>query len=256
MSDEVDLFRYHDLTHRLAVHSLAGGAHLRGDVEDLQIVGGAPALADGEREHARLTGAVLLAGPRTSAADRLAPALGLVLQCGGTLVVTSHRLILLALRGATQLGQIGTGEVHTFVLPWDLVDRISMPTQRSLTHRIAGGRPIALFSAAVLIHLSLTPSKQAEVGQRIRTVSEDDVLRILCAAAARHRMTVSPPEDHDRLQRIVDGNYRYRDGEKVAELTPDGGGPLPSHLTGRLVMADGLTGARREAATLLLLQDD
>ena len=235
-ADLVDLSRYHDLTQRLAAYSIDGGEFLRGDREDVQVEDAEPVLADGEREVARVVGAFKLVGSRTTKSDS-EPSVGLVMDGLATLVITSHRILAMAIKGgATQLGPLDGSEVHTFALPWDLVDLISMPARKSFTDRIAGARTITIFSSLVFVHLSLTPSKHAEIDGRAQPVTDDAVMDLLTRAAANHRLTVSPAEDHPRLRRLLEGHYNIEDNEKHAEITADQRETdLPSHLIGRVV---------------------
>jgi hypothetical protein len=250
----VDLFRYHDLTERLSAFAVDGGAYLRGDREDVQVVDAEPLMRADEREVARLAGMLQLIGSRTNSESPTVATVGLVLEAAGTVVVTTQRLIVMAVRGMTQLGATGSAEVHMFAFPWDLLDSISMPVRKSFTDRVAGARTIELFSALVFMQLRLTPANQAQIGDRVERIDDDAAFRILTQAAVRHRMKVSPPEDQERLQRLLDKAYRVIEGELTAEITPDDrGSGVPSHLVGRLVAG---RGARTRAASLLLLEED
>lgn len=233
MTEKVDLFRYHDLTERLSAFSSDGGAHLRGDREDLIVRDGEPALAAGEVEHARLAGLLQLAGARSTETSAT-PTLGLVLEGVGIIVVTSQRFIVMMSNGVSQLGKADGDEVHTFVLPLDLVTSISMPARKSLTDRLAGGRDIAVFDAMTMLRLQINPMKRAEIGGREVSVTDDDVMRILVEAAVGHRLAVSPPADHARLHHIRQGGLVVEDKETLAWITaPDVDG-FPPHLVGRL----------------------
>jgi hypothetical protein len=235
MTSSIDLFRYHDLTERLAAYSTDGGQHLRGDREDLSIQDAEPALHPGEVELGRVGGAVRLVGSRTVADSRDGPSLGLVLEAGATLVVTSVRLIVLATHGVSQLGATNDDEVHTFVFPWDLVDTIAMPARRSIGDRIAGNRTIEISCLSVIVSLQLTPAKQAEISGQRRAIKDDEVMDFLVRAAVAHRRTVSPPEDHRRLEVVEGGRYAVADGERTAWITdPDSSG-LPLHLVSRIL---------------------
>jgi hypothetical protein len=250
----VDLSRYHDLTQRLAAFDANGGAYLRGDRRDVRMVDGEPAMAPGEREVARLMGVLELIGSRTTVKSRSTATLGPVIEGGGPVAVTTHRLIVMAARGASQLGPLNGREVHTFVFPWDLVDLITLPLNSTIADRIAGGRTIELFSGLTGTMLKLMPLRQVEIGGRREARGETDILRILVDAAVRHRMTVSPESDHPRLQRLLNGRYSVEGGETVVEVSDqERDGALPVHLAGRLV-ASGQ--ARARAATLLLLDRD
>ena len=156
----------------------------------------------------------------------------------------------MAARGASQLGRLDGPEVHTFVLPWDLVDLITLPVNTT----IAGARTIERFSALTGTILKLMPLKQVEIGGRRVAREEADILRILVDAAVRHRITVSPESDHPRLQRLLNGGYRVEDGETVAEgSNQDRDGAVPIHLAGRLVAT---AQARARVAALLPLDGD
>ena len=249
----VDLSRYHDLTRRLGAFHTDGGVFLRGDSEDLQIRDAEPAYGAGEEELARVRGVARLIGSRSIPGDADAPSFGLVLEAAAILVLTSERLILMATSGVSQLGRIAGNEIHTFVFPWDLVDIISMPVRATVADRIAGARPITLFSALTFCHLELVPSKQAETRSGIVKVDEDQAMALLVRAAATHRIAVSPAHDHERLRGLVRGRYQREDDEWMAQLTLDEpGADRPAHLKGRLVPSAGLV-RRRHAAALLLL---
>jgi hypothetical protein len=161
--------------------------------------------------------------------------LGLVFGGPAALIVTSQRLIVMGIGGVSQLGRIADDEVHTFVLPWDLVTSIEMPAKKSLLDRVAGNRTIALFDAMTFIRLELTPQKRAEVAGAEVRVSDDDVMGLLTSAAVEHRITVSPAKEHARLQEILAGRLEIADGEKVAWLTSADTTDVPAHLVGRLV---------------------
>jgi hypothetical protein len=254
VSAPVDLWRYHDLTRRLAAFAVDGGAHLRGDREDVQIVDAEPHLAPDEREHARLAGFLRVFGTRTTSPDDETPSLGLVLEASGMIVVTTQRLIIAAERGASQLGPILPSEIHTFVMPWDLVDSISRPKRTSWQDRLAGARPIEFFCATRVILLSIIPAKRAEIDGREQRVTEDDAMRILVKAAVQHRTTVSPAIDQPRLGALLRGAREIDEGEEIVQLSrSEPGGGTPMHLVGRLVVRREV---RHAAAALLLLDDE
>jgi hypothetical protein len=230
----VDLYRYHDLSQRLAAYSPAGGGYLSGDREDLTVVDGEPVLSAGEVEHCRVAGVVQLFGSRATDAPEPAT-LGLVLEGAGIIIVTSTRLIVMLTHGSSLLGEANEREVHTFVLPWDLVTSIAMPAKRSVADRVAGARTIELLAVLVAARLTISPAKRAEVGGREVRVGEDEVLRLLVGAGTSHRISVSPPEERARLEAIRAGARDRSDGKLVAWLDPPESDDIPPHLEGRLV---------------------
>jgi len=245
----VDFFRYHDLTQRLAAFD-EHGDHLAGDRDELEIVDGEPRYEPGEEEVFRAAGAIRLHGSRSTrvSAD---PSIGLVLEGGGVIVVTTERLIVMCARGGSQLGSISEGRVHTFVFPWDLVDTIVMPARKSVGDRIAGARTINFFSGATIVYLDLTPLRKSEVRGHVEDVDEERLLKMFVRAGARNRLLVSPASDHARLQQLVQGSLRIEDDELIGQLTPDHAPEdLPAHLVGRIRLA---LDARQAAAAALLL---
>ena len=225
-TSDVDLFRYHDLTQRLAAFATEGGRHLRGDSEDVQIDPDAAevALHDGERELARLGGALRVSGSRkTSLADAQA-SLGPVIDGGGIILVTTERLVIMGLQGTSQLGPIAAGELHTLAVPWGLVDSVAIPARRSLASRIAGARTVELFGTAVAVMVHLVPAKEAEIDGRAQPVTDEEVMRFLARAGATYRLSTGPASDRDRLQAIRDGRFEINEGDRIAVLVPDGGG--------------------------------
>jgi hypothetical protein len=217
MDRQIDLSRYHDLSRRIGVYSRDGRGHLSGDREDLELVDGEPLLDDGEEELARIAGIVDLFGPR-SPDGKEPPSLGLVLQCAATIALTSDRLIVIGV----------ADDIRTFVLPWDLVDVISMPLRRKITDRIAGNRTIELFAGLPLITLRIVPQH----------VADDEVMAMLARAAAWHRLRVSRPGEAGRLQSIFRGSYTHEGGNAEAWITASDTVGMSSHLRGRLVERD------------------
>lgn len=236
MYTPIDLFAYQDLTERLGVYA-DDGTHLAGNVSDLPLDDeGEPAYAPGESEVARFAGALKIVGPRSTETSDGAT-LGLVLDGGGVLVLSTHRLILMALTGRDQLGTITQQAVHSFVLHWDLVDIVAMPEKKSLTDRIAGERTIEISCPGMAFAVHFTPfTRQLEDGATGKLRGEE-AMRTLVDTIARHRWDISPPEHHAHLQRLIDGQFDRDDGELVAQITPDHpGAELPAHLEGRIVL--------------------
>lgn len=232
----VDLHRYVDLTARLAAFSTDGGAHLAGDAEDLRIVDGDVALRPGEQEQTRVAGVVELIGSRSTSESR-EPSLGLVMHGAGTLVVTDERIIVMLLKGVSQLGTVDNDDrVHTLVLPWDLVDTLSIPVKRRMQDRIAGSRTIMITSITTFTTLNLVPANRAQVAGLERKVRDDDVMDLLVHAGVTARLARSPSSDHGRLHEVLGGRHEIDDGERVVWLSPAGeSDELPPHLVGRLV---------------------
>ena len=232
----VDLFRYHDLTKRLGVFSTDGGSHLRGDAEDLQISEAEPSYRAGEGELARIAGATELIGPRSIPGIDSTPSLGLVASGAGMLVLTNQRLIVMFQEpGTTQFGQLDGSAVHTFVLPWDLVDTISMPSRKTLKDRVAGGRMITIYALLIGTVLRIMPiAREFEKGQTGK-LKEEDALALLAHAAAANRILVSPPTHHPRLRAILAGSFSSADGEVLAHITDEETNGVPAHLVERLV---------------------
>lgn len=248
---EINMFRFHDLTDRLAAFSTEGGVHLRGDTEDVKIEAddAEVALHECERELARFGGVVRLVGPRKTSPSDDEPSLGLVVEGAGVVLVTTERLVLMATHGASQLGQITDGELHTFALPWDLVDGIVIADKRSLSDRVAGARTVEIFGATTMFSFNLTPAKQAEIDGRVQPITDEEVMAFLARAGATHRLSVSPVSEQARLEAIVDGRFELDDGERVAVLTADTPGEdLPPHLRGRVEQAPGAEMASSQAA--------
>lgn len=234
MSEPIDLFCYHDLTKRLSSFAADGGAYLRGDREDLVVRDGEPTLAPGEVEHARVAGVLQLVGARSTETSAT-PTLGLVLEGAGIVIVTSHRFIVMMSKGISQIGHTDGQEVHTFVLPLDLVSSIAMAAKKSLTDRLAGGRDIEVLDLMTVTRLMINPVKRAEIGGREVAVTDEDVMRILVEAAVGHRLSVSPIEDHARLDRVRRGEREREGNELVAWITSSDSADVPPHLVGRLV---------------------
>jgi hypothetical protein len=250
LKSKLDLFDYHDLTTRLAAFAVDGGRLLRGNPDVLAIIDAEPVMAAGESERLRLAGTVRLIGPR-STRSVATPELGRVLEGVGVLVVTTHRLIVMASQGVSQLGPIAH-EAHCFVLPMDLIDSISIPARKSVVERISGARTITVASLLTAVLLELVPAPKAEIAGRPRPIGDDEAMRLLVHAVVTHRMSVSRVEDAARLRAVRDGRYNLEDGTLTAVVTPDETRDVPPHLIGRLV---GHRSARRDArdrATLLL----
>jgi hypothetical protein len=235
-TDQLDLFRYHDLTTRLAAFSTDGGALLRGDDEDLQISDAEPLYGPGEEELARIAGAVELVGSRSIPDVNADASLGLVAKGAGLLVITNKRAIVMFQHpGTTQLGQLNDSEVHTFVLPWDLVDSISMPARKSFADRIAGARTIEIYALMIASVLKIMPvARQLKDGQTGK-LHEEEAMALLVRAAAAHRLSVSPATDRSRLRTLLDGSFPITDGELVANITDEQTSGVPAHLVGRLI---------------------
>lgn len=249
----LSLARYHDLASRLAVHHADG--HVRGDTDDLRMHGGEPRYAAGERELARIFGDVQLIGLLPTSADSGAPSL--VMQARAVLIVTTERVICLAIRGWSQLGAIAPAEAHIFVFPFDLIDLISMPRQRTLADRLAGMRRLELFSSLVVIKLDLLPFRTKLSGGSDTRASDDAVMRLIVDAVASHRLSLSPEEDHARLGSLQRGRYTVDAGLLCAQITRDLDGleEEPAHLRGRLV-ATASSWRTHQAAAALLMSDD
>jgi hypothetical protein len=233
---QIDLFRYHDLTKRLAAFSTEGGDFLRGDEEDLQVSEGEPRYGDGEEEKARIAGIVTLVGSRSTSKDDQSPSLGLVAQGPALVIITSERLILMFRHGsASQLGSVDTREVHTFVLPWDLIDSIAIPQRKSMTDRIAGTRTLEVYSAGTGCMVKIAP-RFREVEGRTEKLKDDDAMALLVSSAVTHRISVSPSTSHARLHRLLDGSFSLDDdGDLIAYITDPETADIPEHLVGRLV---------------------
>lgn len=237
MADPVDLFRYHDLTTRLSAFATDGGAYLRGDDEDLVVSDGEPAMREGESEIARIAGITQLIGSRSTGPDG-EPSLGLVAEGGASTVVTSERLIMQLSQGASQLGTLDGREVHCFVLPWDLVSSISLPAKRSFSDRVAGARTISIASDLLFAQLTIKPFKRAQIGGKEVSMSDVQIADLLAREAAEHRLTVGPPDEHERLRAVANGAREVHDGDAVAWITDAHSSGVPSHLIGRLVERD------------------
>jgi hypothetical protein len=232
----VDLFRYNDLTRRLAAFTTDGGAHLCGDTEDLQISDGEPLYGAGEEEVARIAGAVELVGPRSVPGVASNASLGLVGSGAGMLILTTKRVIVMFQHpGTTQLGQLDGSAVHTFVLPWDLVDSISMPARKSLKDRVAGARTIEIYALLVASVLRIMPVARQLEDDQTGKLREEDAIALLARTAATHRISVSPPSDQSRLRRLLEEPFPVVDGEVVAHISDENTHDLPAHLAGRLV---------------------
>jgi hypothetical protein len=234
-SDQIDLSRYHDLTKRLAAFSTDGGQHLRGDIEDLEISDAEPLYEAGEEEIARIAGVTELIGPRSIPGVSPDPSLGLVAKGAGMLILTNRRAIVMFQHpGTTQLGQLDGNEVHTFVLPWDLVDSISMPARKSLADRIAGARTIEIYVLTVGSVLKIMPVARERDGETVK-LREEDAMSLLARTAATHRLSVSPSSEHARLRALLDGSFAVSEGELIANITDEETSGVPVHLVGRLV---------------------
>ena len=233
-SGMIDYRRYHDLTERLAAFSAHGGQHLRGDREDLQVADGEPVYSGEEQERARIVGPLAISGPR-SIGDRDGASFGLVLEGPATVVLTTERLIVMAFDGASQLGPVAAAEVHTFVLPWDLVDAVSMPAKKTLGDRVAGGRTIQLAATGLIANVSVAPLKKVLIHDEERRLSDDEVMSLIVRTAVEHRLSVSPANDHQRLRAMSEGRYQFEGGERVAYITDPDETDVPAHLVGRLV---------------------
>ena len=236
---KLDLTDWHDLTRRLAV-------------VDTELP-----LGEAEEEHARCAGLIELIGARSTRVTP-EPEHGLVLAGSAVLIVTSERLIVMVSDGRSQLGavrkerEVHAREAHAFALPWDLVDAVGIPATRSITDRVAGARTIDITSTLVFIHLKLIPADRVEIGGQERRAGDEDVMRLLVGSAARHRLSVSPPEDRARIQGLLAGRYTHSGDEIVAWITSEDTLDIPPHLQGRLVL-HGSRSAERAAASLLLL---
>ncbi|HMS71739.1 MAG TPA: hypothetical protein PKB03_01775 [Baekduia sp.] len=252
----ISWFDYHDLAQRLSVWATDGGRWLRGDRHDLRVAAhGDFELAPDERELQRIAAVVLLVGPFQSRGESEA-SLGAVMEAAATLIVTSERLIVVAVGGATALGTIRSErEIHTFVLPWDLVDLIQ-------TGDLAGDRTVDLYCAHVQISLILMPHFKEGTGSRYRDrdpLDAGEAFSLLSSAAATHRLAVCPPSERARLEALKAGCAEIEHGERTAAITRDHPRRIvPPHLRGRLVGHDGEPLAdpmrHRAAAALLLLE--
>jgi hypothetical protein len=235
-TEQVDLFRYHDLTRRLAAFATDGGAHLRGDTEDLQISDAEPLYGAEEKEVARIAGVVELVGPRSVSGVASNASLGLVGRGAGMLILTNERVIVMFQHpGTTQLGQLDGSAVHTFVLPWDLVDSISMPVRKSIKDRVAGARTIEIYALLIASVLRIMPVARQLEDDQSGKLREEDAIALLTRTVATHRMSVSPPSEQARLRRLLEEPFRVADGELVAQITDEDTSGIPAHLTGRLV---------------------
>lgn len=230
---EIDLTRYHDLTSRLASFSSNGGTFLRGDREDLTVIDGEPALSSDETELVRIGGLVNVVGPRSTRASTAAT-LGLVCEGVGVVLVTSERLVLMLSSGASQLGKAGDGEVHAFVLPFDLVDAVSIPHKRSLRDRVAGGRAFLVYATIIGLGLKIEPAKRVEIRGRTEPMSDERIADLVIRAVVEHRIRHSPTSDRDRLLGVRDGQRTLEGGDSVARISGEEVDGIPPHLHGRL----------------------
>lgn len=138
--ETISYFDFQDLRKLMAVRRIPGGDLIRGD-DRLEIEDGEPVLAVGEEEVARLMAVTTVAG-NFSEDDGDSLGFGVAMRAGSTVIVTSERLIVLALKGVSAQGQIHEdSETHTLVWPWDLTDQIHMSAKkRSPTESPAGER--------------------------------------------------------------------------------------------------------------------
>lgn len=241
----IDLRRYHNLSERISVYSVDGGALVRGSGEDVRVEDGEPALESAEEERFRLAGHAQLIGPRTDGGGDVT--LGLAANGRATFVVTTDRIITMFLHpGQTVDGSISADEVHVFVFPWDLIDSLSMPKKKKMADRIAGNRTIDLFAGTIMVSLRIVPLAQEGNGGSTLKIADDEALRILTQVAARHRLSVSPESEHGRLENLLKGEVSVSDDEFVAAVTDEDTTDIPTHLLGRLVGHDLRDGAGDE----------
>ena len=238
-AEQINLTRYHDLSNRLAVWRV-GGSLVRGSGDDLRLNDEADIeLQKQEQEVARIAGVTRIYGLVPSASGGSQATMAQVMEAAATLVITTHRLVVMAIGGKSWLGAIRHGEeVHTFVWLWDLTDEIGMPQKRSIGDRLAGGKTIEIFGGRTMTTIKFIP-KLREVNGGSAKADEDEVFALLARTGAKHRLSVSPVSDRQRLQEIIAGHFVIDDGTVHAWLTPPESHGLPPHLVGRVIGPEG-----------------